>query len=74
MSFAGQARDGCGYEVTRNITLMPGYRYVDLGTTTAPLIGTAGPISVGRFSIDQAAHEIRAGIRIYYFEFDSPWR
>ncbi|MBW2271823.1 MAG: porin family protein [Deltaproteobacteria bacterium] len=74
INFAWQARAGFGYEVTRHVTLMAGYRYVDLGSTSAPLVSVSDPdVLRGSFSIDQTAHEFRAGIRVYYFEFESPW-
>jgi hypothetical protein len=75
INFAWQAQAGLGYEVTPNITLMAGYRYVDLGTTSASLVDVNFPEpSRGSFSLDQSAHEFHAGIRVYYFEFNSPWR
>lgn len=74
LNFAWQARAGFGYEVTRNVTLMAGYRYVDLGSTSSPLVDVNDPDSTqGRYSISQTAHEFRAGVRVYYFEFDGPW-
>jgi opacity protein-like surface antigen len=73
--FAWQAGAGFSYELTEHVDFALGYRYVDLGRTSASLEDSpplADPQDRGNFQLDLSAHELQSTLRIKFFSFPLP--
>jgi hypothetical protein len=70
--FGWQAGTGLAYELTQRVTLMAGYRYVDLGQPKVTLrqLGSEDPF--GNFTMDLAAHEFNFGVRVEFYSIPYP--
>jgi opacity protein-like surface antigen len=62
-NFAWAAMAGLGYNVTQNLKLEVGYRYLDMGRITSNVIGCPSNCAGERQSFDLASHDIRLGFR-----------
>jgi opacity protein-like surface antigen len=70
--FGWQAGVGLGYELTQRVTLMAGYRYIDLGQPKVNLRIPPSEDSFGNFTMDLAAHEFNFGVRVNFFSIPYP--
>ena len=70
--FGWQAGTGLAYEVTQRVTLMAGYRYVDLGQPKVTLRQLGAEDPFGNFTLDLAAHEFNFGVRVNFFSIPYP--
>jgi opacity protein-like surface antigen len=70
--FGWQAGVGLGYELTQRVTLMAGYRYIDLGQPKLNLRIPPSEDSFGKFTMDLAAHEFNFGVRVNFFSIPYP--
>jgi opacity protein-like surface antigen len=70
--FGWQAGIGFGYELTQRVTLTAGYRYVDLGRPKVKLRIPPSTDPFGSFSMDLAAHEFNAGVRVSLYSIPYP--
>lgn len=62
-NFAWAAMAGLGYNVSENLKLELGYRYLDLGRVKTDVIGCPAGCAGERQSFDLASHDIRLGFR-----------
>jgi len=70
--FGWQAGVGLGYALTQRVTLMAGYRYIDLGQPKVTLRIPPSEDPFGRFTMDLAAHEFNFGVRVNFFSIPYP--
>jgi opacity protein-like surface antigen len=70
--FGWQAGAGLGYELTDRVTLTAGYRYVDLGRPKVTLRIPPATDAFGSYSLDLAAHEFNAGVRVEFYSIPYP--
>jgi opacity protein-like surface antigen len=70
--FGWQAGTGLAYEITQRVTLMAGYRYVDLGKPEVTLRIPPSEDAFGRFTMDLAAHEFNFGVRVDFYSIPYP--
>jgi opacity protein-like surface antigen len=66
-----QGGAGFGYSFTDLVTFSMGYRYQDLGSIDMEL-RDASQAGIGRFELDQAAHEITTGLRVRFYPVPLP--
>jgi opacity protein-like surface antigen len=70
--FGWQAGTGLAYELTHRVTLMAGYRYIDLGQPKATLRIPPSEDPFGSFRLDLAAHEFNFGVLVKFFSIPYP--
>ena len=72
--FGWQAGIGLAYELAERVTLMAGYRYVDLGKPEVTLkVGTPPDTApFGKYNLALAAHEFNFGVRVNFYEIPYP--
>ncbi len=74
VDFAWNAGFGLSYDLTENVAVSAGYRFVGLGKQNVDLNGPFTPGASDEVEFDPELHEFRFAIRIQVFEFFSPWR
>lgn len=72
--FGWQAGIGLAYEIAERVTLMAGYRYVDMGKPDVTLKVGAPPDTqpFGKYTLALAAHEFNFGVRVNFYEIPYP--
>lgn len=66
LSFAWAVMAGFGYQVTHNMVLDVGYRYIDMGKIKSGRVDTGGFVNPPVVIDDIAAHEIKVGLRYHF--------
>ena len=70
--FGWQAGTGLAYDLTQRVTLMAGYRYIDLGKPEVTLRIPPSEDPFGNFTMDLVAHEFNFGVRVAFYSIPYP--
>lgn len=70
LSFAWSLMAGVGYQVSSNVVLDFGYRYIDLGKAESGRVDSAGFVNPRVYVDDLNAHEFKVGFRYHFGQSD----